>query len=618
MSDSLRHRFSCVISGSFFARGIVRDRPARPSWNGLELLEPRLLLSALYWDPDGDTTDNDPDNGAHLGGTGSWTTDSNAKVWYDPASPDQDIAWPSCGGYEAVFWGTGTVTLSVSITAQGVTFKTDGYTIQSNTLTLSCGNVEVTSANTMATISSVIAGSCGLTKKGSGDLTVSGANTYTGTTTIKNGKLVLSSFDNRLPTGTTVTLGDSGAGTTGILKLNNHDQEVAGLATSGSSANNQIINGGLDQHTLTVNTSSGDSSFSGVLANGSTGKLKLTKKGSYTLTLSGASTDTGDTKIEAGTLALGGDTGVSNRLPTCTTVTLGDSGSSSTGTLKLGGHNQEVAGLTRANTYSGNQVINGSATPATLTVNTGAACEFAGVLADGSGSSSLSIVKAGAGTLSLTGSNSHTGATTISGGVLRAGLGSGLPNASNLVFGGTCGGGVWEGSGTFSRSLGTGAGQVQWTGDGGFSAYGGALTVNLGGSSSQVTWGSGNFVPDDHVLMFDSAASDNQVVFANPIDMGTCTRTVSVKDNSGSSSDSAKLSGDLDWGYGLAFTKSGDGRLILSGTISTCSCGSGFMKSGDGGVALSGTMSMDSYGSDILTVSEGILQFQVASANPLP
>jgi hypothetical protein len=141
MSDSLRHRFSCVISGAFFARGIVRDRPARPSWNGLELLEPRLLLSALYWDPDGVTTDNDPDNGAHLGGNGSWTTDSNAKVWYDPASPDQDIAWPSCGGYEAVFWGTGTVTLSVSITAQGVTFKTDGYTIQSNTLTLSCGNV---------------------------------------------------------------------------------------------------------------------------------------------------------------------------------------------------------------------------------------------------------------------------------------------------------------------------------------------------------------------------------------------------------------------------------------------------------------------------------------------
>jgi hypothetical protein len=45
MSDSLRHRSSCVISGSFFVRGIVRERPARPAWNGLEPLEPRLLLT---------------------------------------------------------------------------------------------------------------------------------------------------------------------------------------------------------------------------------------------------------------------------------------------------------------------------------------------------------------------------------------------------------------------------------------------------------------------------------------------------------------------------------------------------------------------------------------------
>ena len=665
-----------------------------------------------------------------------------------------------------------------------------------------------------ATIKSVIAGSCGLMKKGAGDLIVWGANTYTGCTTIKNGKLVLDSGNNRLPTGTTVTLGDSGAGTTGILKLNDRDQQVAGLATSGSSANNQIINGGGQSHTLTVNTSSGDSCFSGVLADGSTGKLKLTKKGSYTLTLSGASTYTGTTTIKAGTLALAcGD----DRLPTGTTVTLGDSYTA--GTLKLNGHNQEVAGLTRANSYSGNQVINGCSSPATLTVNTetkgdcefagvladgscssslslikkgdhtltlsgastytgstkieagtlalscgnnrlptgttvtlgesstagalkldghnqevaglgtsgsasgnqvingsstgatltvntgsgdatldggiladggtgplalakkgsytltltgtitytgatwiqagtlalgagssglvtsttvtlgdscsygvfklnghsqqvaglatcggGGSCNqvingcstpatltvnvssdstFAGVLADGSGSSSLSIVKAGTGTLSLTGSNSHTGATTISGGVLRAALGTGLPNNSNLVFDG----GVWEGSCTFSRSLGTGAGQVRWTGDGGFSAYGGPLTVNLGGATppSQVTWGSSNFVPDGHVLMFGSAASDNQVEFKNPINMGTSTRTVSVTDNTGSSSDSALLSGNLTWTSGLGLTKSGDGKLVLSGTMST------------------------SYSSaNTVTISEGGLQLQSASANPLP
>jgi autotransporter-associated beta strand protein len=63
-------------------------------------------------------------------------------------------------------------------------------------------------------------------------------------------------------------------------------------------------------------------------------------------------------------------------------------------------------------------------------------------------------------------SNSYTGATTVSGGQLRAVDGVGIPSESNI----TLSGGVYEVPGaSFTRTLGTGAGQVQWT-NGGFAA----------------------------------------------------------------------------------------------------------------------------------------------------
>lgn len=37
-------------------------------------------------------------------------------------------------------------------------------------------------------------------------------------------------------------------------------------------------------------------------------------------------------------------------------------------------------------------------------------------------------------------------------------------------------------NGTFTRSLGTGPGQVRWTNSGGFAAYGGNLAVNIPGN----------------------------------------------------------------------------------------------------------------------------------------
>ena len=73
-----------------------------------------------------------------------------------------------------------------------MTFDGAGYTIAGSSLTLTGagGNISV---NADATISAIIGGNVGLTKLGSSTLTLSGANTYTGTTTVSGGKLTVSS-----------------------------------------------------------------------------------------------------------------------------------------------------------------------------------------------------------------------------------------------------------------------------------------------------------------------------------------------------------------------------------------------------------------------------------------
>lgn len=141
----------------------------------------------LTWD--GDTVTTGLQDGA-----GTWnTTDINR--WYNSTTTLYQ-AWsngtPDLAIFGAASGAPGTVTLGTPITASGLRFDVAGYTISGSTLTLA-GAPTVT-ANSDATLSSVLAGTVGMTKDGAGILRLGGStsNTLTGTTSINAGSLYLS------------------------------------------------------------------------------------------------------------------------------------------------------------------------------------------------------------------------------------------------------------------------------------------------------------------------------------------------------------------------------------------------------------------------------------------
>lgn len=94
-----------------------------------------------------------------------------------------NFTWNNGTPDDAVFGATGAGTVSVSaIQANSLTFNDPGYVISGGTLNMTgaCGLNAVSDA----AISSVITGINGLEKLGAGVLTLTGVNTYSGTTDV--------------------------------------------------------------------------------------------------------------------------------------------------------------------------------------------------------------------------------------------------------------------------------------------------------------------------------------------------------------------------------------------------------------------------------------------------
>jgi len=171
--------------------------------------------------------------------------------------------------------------------------------------------------------------------------------------------------------------------------------------------------------------------------NGGTGTLTGAIAGNYALEFGSGSNYNGGTIYLAP--ATGSNSYASTKISGVTTVVALNSYALSTGSLTVTGN----ASVLRLNGYnftfaslsgSSANIQNGSTnSPATLTVGTdNSDTTYSGILTDG-GTGSLALVKIGAGALTLSGTNTYTGATTISAGTLRLGLTSSISNSPTIT-----------------------------------------------------------------------------------------------------------------------------------------------------------------------------------------
>ncbi len=258
--------------------------------------------------------------------------------------------------------GSATQTINSNLIADNaIEIKNGSAGALNLTGTLAAGSNTVTFDGTGNTaMSGAISGTgASLVKNDAGTLTLSGANTYAGGTTLNTGTLTANN-NSALGTGG-LTINDGTLASTNSSAVNNSitlngNAGLNGITTSGALTQtggsytlnmaNATQSGGVNisnnatAQTLTVQVNSGTSTISGVIANGgtSTGD-NLTKIGAGTLNLSGANTYTGTTAINAGTVQLGKSNVLSN------SSSLNIAG----GTLNLNGNSELVGNLSFSN-----------------------------------------------------------------------------------------------------------------------------------------------------------------------------------------------------------------------------------------------------------------------------
>jgi autotransporter-associated beta strand protein len=186
----------------------------------------------------------------------------------------------------------------------------------------------------------------------------------------------------------------------GRLQLGNNgatgDLGSATIAMSGSGA-------------FTVRRNNGTLALNNTLTG--TGNVTFQTRGGFTATINKANTYVGNTTLQASEADAAGGIrlGVNNGLPATSVLTITTNGNS-VQTFNLNGFNQTLAGLTAGGTAARSKVTLGTGT---LTINDAGNRSFAGEIS-GAGN----VVKQGAGTWTLSGTNSYAGNTTVSQGVL--------------------------------------------------------------------------------------------------------------------------------------------------------------------------------------------------------
>ncbi|EBB3314465.1 fibronectin-binding autotransporter adhesin ShdA [Salmonella enterica] len=458
--------FTVDAGSTFTVTSELDETTATSNWNGSKLTKQgdgTLILS----NTGNDYGDTEIDGGilaakdAAALGTGDVTIAESATLALSQGTLDNNVT----GGGQIVKSGSDDLIVTGDNNYSGGTTITGGTLTADHADSLGSGDIDNSGVLKVGEgdLENTLSGSGSLVKTGTGELTLSGGNDYSGGTTITGGTLTADHAD---------SLGSGDIDNSGVLKVGEGDLENT-LSGSGSlvktgtgeltlSGDNTYSGGTtITGGTLTADHAdslgSGDIDNSGVLKVGE-GELKntlsgsgsLVKTGTGELTLSGDNTYSGGTTISDGTLiaasvnALGsGDIDNSGVLK----VGEGELKNTLSGSGSLVKTGTGVLTLSGDNTYSGGTTISDGTLIADHADSLGSGdIDNSGVLKVGEGelkntlSGSGSLVKTGTGELTLSGDNkTYSGDTTIADGTLIAAnvnaLGSGnIDNSGTLML----------------------------------------------------------------------------------------------------------------------------------------------------------------------------------------
>lgn len=202
--------------------------------------------------------------------------------------------------------GTGTLTLAPQLVRSITPTNGSTWVVVSDTSYLQVGTaISGAGIPANATISALASGSVQISATATASATISGTfvqrlNTYSGTTTIANGRLNIG--PNALPVTTPVVLGDAAANSGGVLFLQG-SQGVSSLNSAGNAgAANKVLASSAYNLTITGTTATGrpvDSTFNGNIGEAGNAALTLILGGTggYTVTLGGSNAYTGGTTL---------------------------------------------------------------------------------------------------------------------------------------------------------------------------------------------------------------------------------------------------------------------------------------------------------------------------------
>ena len=318
--------------------------------------------------------------------------------------------------------------------------------------------------NTNTTYSGVISGCTGLSKSGTGILTLTGTNTYTGVTTIAGGTISVATIGNG------GTAGNLGAATNNASNLVLSGGTLSYSGVTASTDRNVTLTSGttsIIEVTVLANTLT----WTGILS--SSGAIN--KTGAGTLLLSGTNTYTGTTTLSAGTLSVStiGNGGTAGNL---------GAASNAATNLVFNGGTLLYTGSTASTDR--NFILN-NATTSTINIAantltwTGASTSTTG-----------GFTKSGAGTLVWSGANAYSGLTTISAGTVQLGHSSALGTSASTTI---SSGATLELNGNSTAEIMTISGTV--TNSTGTAALSGAITL----TTAAIISGTGNITSTGNV-----------------------------------------------------------------------------------------------------------------------